>query len=178
MLIGVRQSQKPKIVHELADPPLGDGGLPSGWHADLMRQFERLHRRYLDVIQIVLSERGIDDVNPVQALMVADIGDGEVALRDLIDRGNYLANAATYNIRKLAELGYVEQGRTARDRRVGKVKLTGNGLALRRELVDADKEISEALAAFEGWRDRSQVVSEAVRDLEHVYLDRISRRTY
>ena len=174
----MRRSEKPKVVHDIADLRTGEPELPTGWHAEFMRQFERLHRRYLDVVQIMLSERGIDDVNPVQALMVADIGDGEVALRDLIDRGNYLANAATYNIRKLAELGYVEQGRSVRDRRVGKVKLTENGMALRQQLLEADVEISEAFGRFDDWHDRSQVVTDTVRDLEHVYLDRISRRTY
>lgn len=177
-MIGVRHSENPRVVHDIADLRNGDAGLPIGWHAEFMRQFERLHRRYLDVIQVVLSERDIDDVNPVQALMIADIGDGEVALRDLIDRGNYLANAATYNIRKLVELGYVEQGRSARDRRVGKVKLTGMGLALRRQLLDADCEISEALSRFGDWHDRSEAVTNTVRDLERVYLDRISRRLY
>lgn len=177
----MRQLERPKVVHDIADARQDDAdaiGLPAGWHADIMRQFERLYRRYLDVVQVVLSERGIDDVNPVQALMVSDIGDGEVALRDLIDRGNYLANAATYNIRKLAELGYVEQGRSARDRRVGKVKLTDTGHALRRQLIEADGEISDALARLDDWRDRSRLLNDTVRDLERVYQDRISRRVF
>ena len=143
-----------------------------------MRQFERLHRRYLDVVQCVLSDRGVDDVNPVQALMIADIGDGEVALRDLIDRGNYLPNAATYNIRKLVELGYVEQGRSVRDRRVGKVKLTESGLMLRHQLLEADEEISQALTRVGDWQDRSDVIADAIHDLERVYLDRLSRRSF
>ena len=174
----VRRSDRPKIVHDIADIPSGESSLAAGWHAETMRQFERLHRRYLDVVQSILNDRGIDDVNPVQALMVADIGDGEVALRELIDRGYYLANAATYNIRKLAELGYVEQGRSARDRRVGKVKLTAKGMALRLHLLEADGEISEAFDQFDNWSARLQTVSDTVRDLERVYLDRISRRPY
>ena len=174
----MRHSENPKVVHDIADLRGGDSGLPAGWHAEFQRQFEHLHRRYLDVIQVVLSEHQIDDVNPVQALLIADIGDGEVALRDLIERGNHLANAATYNIRKLVELGYVEQGRAVRDRRVGKVKLTGTGLALRHQLLEADSEISEALSRIADWQDRSAVMAETIRDLERVYLDRISRRIY
>ena len=174
----MRRSDRPKIVHDIADIPSDEGVLAVGWHAETMRQFERLHRRYLDVVQCILSERGIDDVNPVQALMVADIGDGDVALRELIDRGYYLANAATYNIRKLAELGYVEQGRSARDRRVGKVKLTSKGMALRHNLLDADSEISKAFDQFDNWSRRLQSVGDTVRDLERVYLDRISRRPF
>ena len=174
----MRHSDRPKIVHDIAGIPSGDEKPAVGWHAETMRQFERLHRRYLDVVQVFLSDRGIDDVNPVQALMVADIGDGDVALRELIDRGYYLANAATYNIRKLAELGYVEQGRSVRDRRVGKVKLTGKGMALRHHLLEADSEISEAFDQFDNWSVRLQTVDDTIRDLERVYLDRISRRPY
>jgi len=55
-------------------------------YIELARMIERLHRRFLDVIRAELNRLGIKDINTVQALLLSNIGDGEIVMRDLIDR--------------------------------------------------------------------------------------------
>ena len=38
---------------------------------DLPRLIERMHRRFLDVVRIELARQGMNDISPVQAMMLA-----------------------------------------------------------------------------------------------------------
>jgi len=58
-------------------------------YIDLTLLIERLHRRFLDVLRTELKRIGIRDINGVQALILANIGDDEIVIRDLIERGYY-----------------------------------------------------------------------------------------
>lgn len=90
----------------------------------LPRLLERMHRRYLDIVQAELKRIGVRDINPVQAFMLLDMGEEDLTTQELVDRGYYVRNNALYNIRKLTEAGYYEQTRDPNDRRAMRIALT------------------------------------------------------
>ncbi len=105
-------------------------------YMESVRLIEQLHRRYLEVVQSELKAQGVDDINNVQALMILHIGMNELAVTDLLKRGYYLASNVSYNVRKLAEAGYLLQSRSTADRRSIRLRLTDRGIALYDRLVD------------------------------------------
>ena len=58
-------------------------------YLSIVRLIERLHRHFLDVLRIELRRLGIGDINAVQALLLFNIGESDVVIRDLKDRGYY-----------------------------------------------------------------------------------------
>lgn len=96
-------------------------------YIDLTLLIERLHRRFLDVLRTELKRIGIRDINGVQALILANIGDDEIVIRDLIERGYYQGSNVSYNIKKLTDYGYLDQERALHDKRSVTVKLTEKG---------------------------------------------------
>jgi len=105
-------------------------------YMESVRLIEQLHRRYLEVVQTELKTQGIDDINNVQALMILHIGTNELAVTDLLKRGYYLASNVSYNVRKLAEAGYLLQERSTADRRSIRLRLTDRGRQLHERLSD------------------------------------------
>lgn len=96
----------------------------------IVAAIERLHRHFLDVLRAELHRSGIEDVNAVQALLLYNIGANDVVIRDLKDRGYYHGSNVSYNIKKLTELGYLEQERCAHDRRSIRLRLTDRAMRL------------------------------------------------
>ena len=88
------------------------------------RVIERLHRRFLDVLRTELTLMEITDINAVQALLLANIGDEEINVRELMSRGYYQGSNASYNLKKLVEMGYLLQEKSERDRRATMIKLS------------------------------------------------------
>ena len=103
-------------------------------YAETITLIERLHRRFLDVLRVELERRGIDQINNVQALLLANIGEDEVSVGELMSRGYYLGSNVSYNLKRLVATGLVAQERSQHDRRVVRVHLTEEGLALRAEI--------------------------------------------
>src|SRR5499427_861311 len=91
---------------------------------------ERLHRRLLDVIKDEFDRRGRTDINAVQALLLFNIGDREVMAGELCTRGYYLGSNVSHSLKKLIELGLLDQRRSRSDRRSTRVKLTERGQAV------------------------------------------------
>jgi DNA-binding MarR family transcriptional regulator len=81
----------------------------------------------LDVISEEFDRRGRTDINPVQTLMVYNIGDQQLCAGELRARGYYLGTNVTYNLKKLVQLGLLEQQRSRIDRRSVHIKLTPKG---------------------------------------------------
>jgi DNA-binding MarR family transcriptional regulator len=109
---------------------LGGKAIVTQVYFDLTRLVERLHRRFLDVLKAELDHLGVDDINPVQSLILANIESEEITVRDLVRRGYYLGSNASYNIKKLVESGYLDHERSPRDRRSVRIKLTPKALDL------------------------------------------------
>lgn len=112
---------------------------------ELPRQIERMHRRYLDVVRIELSRLKADDISPVQFMMLQNISQGEISVRDLIERGYYLGSNASYNLKQLVEGGYVDRSAAARDKRTARLKLSSKGAKLFAAMRQRDQSILEPL---------------------------------
>ena len=95
---------------------------------------ERLHRQFLELVKLELEDRAIHDINNVQAMMLFSIGDSEMTVGELTLRGCYLGSNVSYNVKKLAESGYLTYERSEHDRRSMRVQLTRKGSALRNRL--------------------------------------------
>jgi DNA-binding MarR family transcriptional regulator len=103
-------------------------------YTETFRLLERVHRQFLEVIKAELDRLGIQDINNVQALILFNIADDELTIGELINRGYYLGSNVSYNVRKMVENGYLEQQRSAHDKRSIRVKLTKKGLPLYNEM--------------------------------------------
>jgi DNA-binding MarR family transcriptional regulator len=116
-------------------------------YLEIPRLLERLHRRFLDILQTQMTAAGIADVSPVQAFLMLDIGEDEISLQDLINRGHYLRSNALHNVKKLVESGHFEQSRSPNDRRAVRLKLTPRSLeicaVIRRELLAMDEHLRQ-----------------------------------
>lgn len=119
---------------------------------DIIRLIERLHRHFLDVLRTELRRLGVEDINAVQALLLYNIGENEVVIRDLKDRGYYQGSNVSYNIKALTEYGYLMQERSPHDRRSVRLKLTDKGM----DLCNAVRKLQNDLATALGDGDDTQ----------------------
>ncbi len=110
-------------------------------YIELTRAAERLHRRFLDVVRTELGRYGIRDINTVQAMLLANIGDEPISMRELVDRGHYQPSIVSYHIRKLGDLGYLDLERSSYDKRAVNIGLTDKA----REVVTRIGEIENHL---------------------------------
>ena len=97
------------------------------FYVDMLSYIERLHRLLLDVIKAELDQAGLAEVNPVQALLLYNIGNSELTAGELRTRGYYQGSNVSYNLKKLVDTGYVSYERSHIDRRSVRVKLTEKG---------------------------------------------------
>lgn len=88
---------------------------------------ERLYRLLLDVVKDEFERLGIFEINPVQALLLFNVGDNEVMAGELKSRGYYQGSNVSYNLKKLVEMGYMHHQRSEIDRRSVRVRLTAKG---------------------------------------------------
>ncbi|WP_240008107.1 MarR family winged helix-turn-helix transcriptional regulator [Pseudaquidulcibacter saccharophilus] len=95
---------------------------------------ERLHRQLLDVVKDELDRSGHEELTPVQALLIYNIGADEWSAGELRAKGCYLGSNVSYNLKKLHELNYVESKKSNHDKRQLKLRLTQNGHAVREQL--------------------------------------------
>jgi DNA-binding MarR family transcriptional regulator len=110
-----------------------DRAVPNGEgmnYLEVLVMAERLHRQFLDVIQVELDSLGVRDINNVRALILLNIGDAEMTASELLWRGCYLGSNVSYNLKRLTESGYVSQERSTHDRRVVIVRNSEKGLQL------------------------------------------------
>jgi DNA-binding MarR family transcriptional regulator len=140
-------------------------------YLDLTRLIERLHRRFLDLLRAELNRLGIRDINSVQALLLANIGDEEIAIRDLVERGYYQGSNVSYNIKKLAEMGYLEQERSAHDRRSVSIRLTDKALAVVDEIRLLERKIAGQLDAQDFGSSEIEMVCQSLRRVERTWTD-------
>lgn len=150
--------------------PDGTGNTAAASYSDITRLIERLHRRYLDVIRYELSQMGIDDINAVQALLLMNVQDSEVSIRELVDRGYYIGSNVTYNVRHLVDTDYLEQERSERDRRSVRIRATKKGHELCAALAEMETRHADALSAEVGQIDAAWAL---LRGLERVWSDDI-----
>jgi DNA-binding MarR family transcriptional regulator len=138
---------------------------------DIARIVERMHRRFLDVVRVELSRVGIDDISPVQVLMLMNIGTEELSVRDLMERGYYLGSNASYNLKQLVETGYVDRAPSLRDRRSARLRLSEKGMSLCGELRRLEATQADALIRTEDDSGDFDVTYRTLRKLERAWSD-------
>jgi len=108
-------------------------------HFELVRIIERMYRRYLDRLRVDLIRIGADDISPSHAMLLFTIGDDDLSVRDLMDRGHYLGSNASYSLKQLVQSGYVDRSASPRDRRSARIRLTDKGKRLCEAIKSADE---------------------------------------
>jgi DNA-binding MarR family transcriptional regulator len=140
-------------------------------YLELTRLIERLHRRFLDLLRAELNRLGIRDINSVQALLLANIGREEIAIRDLVERGYYQGSNVSYNIKKLAEMGYLDHERATHDRRSVSIRLTEKALGIVDQIRELELRIAGQLGAVDVGADQIDAVCQALRRVERTWTD-------
>lgn len=124
------QTPVTETVKDTAHP-----GLMAGY-LDTLSLLERLHRLLLDVIKDEFERLGILEINPVQALLLFNIGENEVTAGELKSRGYYQGSNVSYNLKKLVDTGYMHHQRCDIDRRSVRVRLTDKGNQMRAAVAE------------------------------------------
>lgn len=143
-------------------------------YLELTRLIERLHRRFLDLLKAELNRAGIRDINSVQALLLANIGENEIAIRDLVERGYYQGSNVSYNVKKLAEMGYLEQERSTHDRRSVSVRLTERARTVVGDIRTLEQRIADQLDEEAFGRFEIETVCNALRRVERTWADYVN----
>ncbi len=118
MLVPIPRQEPPAL--EMAD----------GYFQSL-QLLERLHKLMLDLVKDEFERIGQTDLNPVQAMLLYNLGTQEVTAGELRSRGMYQGSNVSYNLKKLVEMGYIHHERCEMDRRAVRVRLTEQGTAVR-----------------------------------------------
>ena len=142
-------------------------------YLELTRLIERLHRRFLDVMRAELNRMSIKDINAVQALLLANIGEEEIAIRDLIERGYYQGSNVSYNIKKLSDLGYLEQERSAHDKRSVTIRLTEKAIRVVNSIRQLEERNANTLVSQKVSAEEIETVCDSLRRLERTWSDYI-----
>lgn len=157
---------------EAIEPFVGEGLKPQ--YLEAVSRVERLHRRLLDLIKDEFDRMGWDDINPVQALMMFNIGSAELTAGELRSRGYYLGSNVSYNLKKLVEAGYIFQERSRADRRSVRIRLSPKGEEVAEvidELYDRHLKSIEKVGGLGG--DEFAALNSALARLERFWVDQI-----
>jgi DNA-binding MarR family transcriptional regulator len=149
----------------------------SAEYLQALRLIERLHRLLLDVIKDEFDRLGGSDLNAVQALLLYNIGDGELTAGELKTRGYYLGSNVSYNLKKLVDMGFIHYKRSDTDRRSVRVSLTTKGRDAC-EVVDKlyQRQLRSLEAVGEISGDDMRILNRALVRLERFWSDQIRYR--
>ena len=157
--------------------PALDSGIKLGFaesYLEALALVERLHRLLLDVIKDEFERINVLEINPVQALLLFNIGENEVTAGELKSRGYYQGSNVSYNLKKMVEMGYMHHQRSEIDRRSVRVRLTEKGRSIRDIVAElfarqADSLQSKGVLGSEGIED----ITSSLRRVERYWTDQI-----
>ena len=157
--------------------PALDSGIKLGFaesYLEALALVERLHRLLLDVIKDEFERINVLEINPVQALLLFNIGENEVTAGELKSRGYYQGSNVSYNLKKMVEMGYMHHQRREIDRRSVRVRLTEKGRSIRDIVAElfarhADGLQSKGVLGSEGIED----ITSSLRRVERYWTDQI-----
>nr|WP_232816679.1 winged helix DNA-binding protein [Paracoccus zhejiangensis] len=99
-----------------------------------------------DLVKDEFERLGRQDLNPVQALILYNLGESEVSAGELRSRGMYQGSNVSYNLKKLVSMGYVHHERCDLDRRSVRVRLTEAGQEVRQIVLGLFRRHADQLA--------------------------------
>ncbi len=147
---------------------------PSVLFLDILSLVERLHRRLLDVLKNYLESNGYEELNPVQALLLHNVGSHEMTAGELKSRGYYQGSNVSYNLKKLVELGYMRHERSDYDRRAVRISLTDEGHKIRVIIGELYKaQLAEIMADDLMGQDDLKLLRRNLRNLERFWSDKL-----
>lgn len=164
-------SNPPKSSSKKPSKPTRVVESPEGYYHEITRLIERMHRRYLDVIRLELSRLAVDDISPVQVMMMINIGHEEISVRDLIERGYYLGSNASYNLKQLVDCGYVERSASQRDKRLARLKLSSKGAELYTKIRALEATHLETLSRHFSGEAELEATYKVMRRMERTWSD-------
>ena len=143
-------------------------------YLEALAMVERLHRLLLDVIKDEFERINVLEINPVQELLLFNIGENEVTAGELKSRGYYQGSNVSYNLKKMVEMGYMHHQRSEIDRRSVRVRLTEKGRSIRDIVAElfarhADGLQSKGVLGSEGIED----ITSSLRRVERYWTDQI-----
>ena len=144
--------------------------MKENYYFELNLLIERLHRHLLEIIKLELDGLGIHDINSVQAMMLFNIGDAEMTIGELTLRDCYLGSNVSYNVKKMAENGYLVHERSVHDRRSIRVRATEKGRALSQKLSEMHHRHLEQLQDTDITEIDLKEVAVTLRRLERFWL--------
>ena len=130
---------------------------------------ERLHRQCLEVVKTELDRIGIRDLNNVQALILFNIGEEELTVGELTQRGYYLGSNVSYNVKKMVENDYLIQERSPHDRRSFHVRASQKGLDIYRKLDELFERHSGRLGDANISQDALTATNQSLRRVEQFW---------
>lgn len=120
-------------------------------YLDVVAQVERMHRLLLDVIKDEFTRLKIMEINPVQGLLLYNIGESEVSAGELRTRGYYQGSNVSYNLKKLVDGGFMVYTRNEIDRRSVRVGLSEKGEAVHNVLKNLFMRLYSELIHKDMW---------------------------
>ncbi|MRX51020.1 winged helix DNA-binding protein [Paracoccus sp. S-4012] len=117
-----------------------------GAYFEALHLIERLHRLQLDLVKDEFERLGMEELNPVQAMILYNLGSAEVSAGELRSRGMYQGSNVSYNLKKLVATGYVHHERSDVDRRSVRIRLTQRGVEVRNVIGALFSRHAEGLA--------------------------------
>jgi len=147
---------------------------PSAMFLDVLGLVERLHRRLLDVIKDHMESIDRADLNPVQALLIHNIGEHEMTAGELKTRGYYQGSNVSYNLKKLVEMGYLCHERSEHDRRAVRISLTDKGYEIHKTISTLYQTHMDEMMADELIdADSLKALKRNLRNLERYWTDKL-----
>jgi DNA-binding MarR family transcriptional regulator len=105
---------------------------------ELARSLDRINRRFVTFLQAELTKLGVTEISAPQALILFAIGDDELTVSQLLERGGYGNSNMSYYLRQLSKAGFIERGASPRDKRAARIRLSKKGQKLCADLDNAD----------------------------------------
>ena len=157
--------------------PALDTGIKLGFaesYLEALALVERSHRLLLDVIKDEFERINVLEINPVQELLLFNIGENEVTAGELKSRGYYQGSNVSYNLKKMVEMGYMHHQRSEIDGRSVRVRLAQKGCTIRNIVADLFLRHSNGLQSKGVLRSQGiEDITNSLRPVERYWTDQI-----
>lgn len=136
---------------------------------ELARVMERASRRFSGLLRTELTKLGVDDIGAAQAMVLLAIGDAELSVGELLDRGHYVGSNISYYLKQLADGDYIDRIASQRDKRSARIRLSDKGRQLCVALREAARSYERALSQGEQDRRNLETAYQTLHRLELIW---------
>jgi DNA-binding MarR family transcriptional regulator len=108
------------------------------------------------------------DINSVQALIIYNIAEQKVSVGELISRGMYNGSNVSYNLKKLIQMGYLEQTPSEHDKRSLFINLSEKGLKTYKKIDRCIEEHAKKLGSIFSSNKNLEAVYKGLQGIESI----------